>query len=57
MPIFCRNNDWLMEKVDCTKIGVDSSAKNTPKAPKFVCPSPKVLDFNQKRASLGVRTP
>ena len=23
----------------------------------FVCPSPKVLDFNKKGASLGVRSP
>ena len=23
----------------------------------FVCPSPKVLDFNEKKASLGVRSP
>ena len=23
----------------------------------FVCPNPKVLDFNEKKASLGVRSP
>ena len=23
----------------------------------FVCPSPKVWDFNEKKASLGVRSP
>ena len=23
----------------------------------FVCPSPKVLDFNENKASLGVRSP
>ena len=23
----------------------------------FLCPSPKVLDFNEKNASLGVRSP
>ena len=23
----------------------------------FVCPSPKVLDFNEKKASLGIRSP
>ena len=23
----------------------------------FVCPSPKVLDFNEKKASLGVHSP
>ena len=27
----------------------DSSAQNTPNAPEFICPSPKVLDFNEKR--------
>ena len=29
-------------------MGADSLAKNTPNAD-FVCPSPKVLDFNVKR--------
>ena len=37
----------------CTKMGADSLAENTPNAPElsaqFVCPSPKVLDFNKKR--------
>ena len=32
-----------------TKMGADSSAENTPNAPEFVCPSPKVLNFNEKR--------
>ena len=32
-----------------TKMGADSSAENTPNAPEFICPSPKVLDFNEKR--------
>ena len=27
----------------------DTSAEITPNASKFVCPSPKVLDFNEKR--------
>ena len=35
------------------KMGADSLAENTPNAPylsgQFVCPSPKVLDFNEKR--------
>ena len=26
-------------------------------AAQFVCPSPKVLDFNEKKASLGVGSP
>ena len=49
-----------MEKMDkglsthCTKMGTDSLAENTPLMPQnlfaqFVCPSPKVLDFNEKR--------
>ena len=33
----------------CTKMGADSLAGNTPNAPEFVCPNPKVLDFNEKR--------
>ena len=32
-----------------TKMGADSSAENTPNNPGFICPSPKVLDFNEKR--------
>ena len=39
------------------KWGADSSAENTPKAPEFICPSPKVLDFDEKKASLDVRSP
>ena len=38
----CRNNGWIM---DCTKM----DAENTPNTPEFVCPNPKVLDFNEKR--------
>ena len=30
-------------------MGADKSAKNTPNAPKFICPSPKVWDFDEKR--------
>jgi hypothetical protein len=30
-------------------MGADSLAENTPNAPEFICPSPKVLDFNEKR--------
>ena len=32
-----------------TKMGADSSAENAENAPIFICPSPKVLDFNEKR--------
>ena len=45
----------------CTKMGADKLAQNTPNAPKFICPncspSPKVWDFDEKKASLGVRSP
>ena len=30
-------------------MGADSLAENTPNTPEFICPSPKVLDFNEKR--------
>ena len=33
----------------CTKMGADKLAKNTTNAPKFICPSPKVWDFHEKR--------
>ena len=33
----------------CTKMGADKLAENTPNAPKFICPSPNVWDFNEKR--------
>ena len=32
-----------------TKMCADKSGKNTPNAPKFICPSPKVLDFDEIR--------
>ena len=38
--VFCRNNGWLLEKTDKgTKLVMDKSAKNTPNAPKFICPN------------------
>ena len=30
-------------------MGADSLTENTPNAPKFISPSPKVWDFNEKR--------
>ena len=30
-------------------MGADSLAENTPNALEFICPSPKVLDFNEKK--------
>ena len=38
-------------------MGADKLAKNTPNATKFICPSPKVWDFDEKKTSLGVRSP
>ena len=35
-------------------MGADKSAKN---AQKFICPSSKVWDFDEKKASMGVREP
>ena len=34
-------------------MGADNLTKNTPNAPEFFCPSPKVLDFNEIRLHLG----
>ena len=31
------------------KMGADKLAENTPNAPKLICPSPKVWDFDEKR--------
>ena len=40
-------------------MGADLSAENTPNAPEFICPNclpkPKRLEFQWKKASLGVR--
>ena len=40
-----------MENMDkgLTKTGADSLDENTPNAPEFICLSPKVLNFNEKR--------
>ena len=41
-----------MKKMDCTKMGADKWAKNTPNAPIFICPNclskPKSLGFRKK---------
>jgi hypothetical protein len=55
--VFCRNNDWLTENWDKGLTVPKWMPINWPKIPqmpqnlsaKFVCPSPKVLDFNEKR--------
>ena len=41
-------------------MGADSLAENNLNrvdTPKFICPIPKVLDFNEKKASLDVHSP
>ena len=40
-----------------TKMVADKSAQNTPNPPKFICPIPKIWNFYEKKASLGVRSP
>ena len=46
------NNGKHGQGTHCTKMGADCLAKNTPKSQnlsaQFVCPSPKVQDFNEK---------
>ena len=32
-----------------TKMGADKLFENTPNAPKVICPSPKVWNFDEKR--------
>ena len=54
---FCRNNDWIMENMDKRLTLPKWVLIVWPKMPKmpqnlsaqFVCPSPKYLDFNEKR--------
>ena len=55
--VFCRNNGWIMENMDkgltvlkCVLL-VWLKIPQTPQNlfAQFVCPSPKVLDFNEKR--------
>ena len=53
---FCRNNCWLMKNMDKGLIVPKWVLIVQPKIPqmpqnlsaKFVCPSPKILDFNEK---------
>ena len=55
-----------MENMDkaltVSKMGADKSAENTPNAPKIHLPklssqAPKKWNFDEKKASLGVRSP
>ena len=43
------NNGKHGQGTQGTKMGADSLAENTHNAPEFICPSPKGLDFNEKR--------
>ena len=49
-----------MENMDKYQKGADKSAETTQMpqnlSAKIVCPGPKVLDFDEKKASLGVRS-
>ena len=37
-------------------MGADKLFDNSRNAPKFICPSPEVWDFDEKKPSLGVRS-
>ena len=37
------------QKTHSTKMGAKKSTENTSNAPNFICPSPKVWDFDEKR--------
>ena len=54
------NNGKHGQRINCTKMGTDSLAENTPNAPEFIfpicLPKPKSLGFQWKQASLGVRS-
>ena len=47
--VFCRNNGWIMKDMDCSKMGTESLAENTPNAQKHFCPicrpKPKSSEF------------
>ena len=55
------NNGKHGQGTQCTKMGADSAAENTPNAPEFICPicppKPKSSGFKWKKASLGIRSP
>ena len=54
-------NEKHGQRTHSTKMGADKLFKNTPNAPKFICPNclpkPKSLGHRCKKASLGVRSP
>ena len=43
------NNGKHGQGTQCTELGADSLVKNIQNAQEFICPSPKVLDFNEER--------
>ena len=45
---FCRNNGKHGQGSHSIKVDADNLAENTSNAPELICPSPKVLDFNEK---------
>ena len=51
----------LGQEIHSTKMGADKSSKNTPIAPKFICPiclpKSKKFENSTKKASLGVSSP
>ena len=55
--VFCRNNGWIMKKMDKGLLLAKLVLRVWPKIPQmpqnlsaqFVCPRPKVLAFNEKR--------
>ena len=59
--VFFRNNDWIMEKMDkgltVPKWVLNSSAENSPNAPKLICPiclpKFKSLGFQRKKGIIG----
>ena len=65
LVVFCRNNGSLMENMDKGLTIPKWVLINRPKIPQMpqnlsaqiVCPSPKVWDFDEKKALLGIRSP
>ena len=50
----------IMVETHCTQMGADIVWPKIPQiiiTPEFICRSSKVLDFNERKASLGVRSP
>ena len=55
--VFCRKwsiNGKHGKVTNSTKMGADSLTQNIANAPEFISPSPKILDFNEKKASFAL---